>query len=94
MYSSTLSSYAFGHLSRQKDFAMALYGVAAMFAPLAGPFFGGYLTDNWSWQWVFIINIPLCLISIALIKFLIPKDEPVKEKYNKNLISLDLLELQ
>ena len=67
----------------KKGFAMALYGVAAMFAPLAGPFFGGYLTDNWSWQWVFIVNIPLCLISIALIKFLIPKDEPVKEKYNK-----------
>lgn len=67
----------------KKGLAMALFGVAAMFAPLAGPFFGGYLTDNWSWQWVFIINIPLCLISLALIKFFVPKDEPVKEKYNK-----------
>jgi len=67
----------------KKGIAMALFGVAAMFAPLAGPFFGGYLTDNWSWQWVFIINIPLCIISIFLIKFLIPTDKPVKLKYNK-----------
>ena len=67
----------------RKDLAMALFGVAAMFAPLAGPFFGGYLTDNWSWQWVFIINIPLCILSIGLIKFLIPSDIPQKQKYNK-----------
>ena len=50
----------------KKGLAMALFGVAAMFAPLAGPFFGGYLTDNYSWQWVFIINIPLCLLSLLL----------------------------
>lgn len=67
----------------RKDLAMALFGVAAMFAPLAGPFFGGYLTDNWSWQWVFIINIPLCILSIGLVKFLIPSDIPQKQKYNK-----------
>lgn len=67
----------------KKDIAMALFGVAAMFAPLAGPFFGGYLTDNWSWQWVFIINIPLCFLSILLILLVIPTDKPVKEKYNK-----------
>lgn len=67
----------------KKGLAMALFGVAAMFAPLAGPFFGGYLTDNYSWQWVFIINIPLCLLSLLLVQLILPKDEIVKEKYNK-----------
>ena len=67
----------------KKGLAMALYGVAAMFSPLAGPFFGGYLTDNFSWQWVFIINIPLCILSIILIKILIPEDVVTRDKYNK-----------
>ena len=67
----------------QKGLAMALYGVAAMFSPLAGPFFGGYLTDNYSWQWVFIINIPLCILSIFLVKILLPDDIVIRDKYNK-----------
>lgn len=68
---------------KQKGIAMALFGVAAMFSPLVGPFFGGYLTDNFSWQWVFIINIPLCILSLVLVKIFLEDDVIVKEKYNK-----------
>ena len=67
----------------QRGVAMGLFGVAAMFSPLAGPFIGGYLTDNWSWQWIFIINIPLCMISFALVKMFVANDKPEKQKYNK-----------
>ena len=67
----------------QRGVAMSLFGVAAMFSPLAGPFMGGYLTDNYSWQWIFIINIPLCILSLVLIKFLVNDDVPEKLKYNK-----------
>jgi DHA2 family multidrug resistance protein len=67
----------------QRGVAMGLFGVAAMFSPLAGPFLGGYLTDNLSWQWVFIINIPLCMISFLLIKLFVPSEKPEKLKYNK-----------
>jgi DHA2 family multidrug resistance protein len=67
----------------QRGVAMGLFGVAAMFSPLAGPFLGGYLTDNFSWQWVFIINIPLCMISFLLIKLFVPSEKPEKLKYNK-----------
>ena len=67
----------------QRGVAMALFGVAAMFSPLAGPFVGGYLTDNYSWQWIFIINIPLCLLSLILIKLFVADETPVKQKYNK-----------
>lgn len=67
----------------QRGLAMGLFGVAAMFSPLAGPFIGGYLTDNYSWQWIFIINIPLCMISFLLVKLFVSNDKPEKQKYNK-----------
>lgn len=67
----------------QRGLAMGLFGVAAMFSPLAGPFIGGWLTDNYSWQWIFIMNIPLCMISFLLVKLFVPNDKPEKQKYNK-----------
>ena len=67
----------------QRGVAMGLFGVAAMFSPLAGPFMGGYLTDNYSWQWIFIMNIPLCMLSFLLVKLFVPSDKPEKQKYNK-----------
>lgn len=67
----------------QRGVAMSLFGVAAMFSPLAGPFVGGYLTDNLSWQWVFIINIPLCMLSFLLVKIFVPSDKPVKPPKKK-----------
>ncbi|MGN1152869.1 MAG: DHA2 family efflux MFS transporter permease subunit [Candidatus Gastranaerophilaceae bacterium] len=67
----------------KRGVAMGLFGVAAMFSPLAGPYMGGYLTDNWSWQWVFIINIPLCILSIILIKFILPDTKPLAPEKRK-----------
>ncbi len=67
----------------QRGVAMGLFGVAAMFSPLAGPFIGGYLTDNYSWQWIFIMNIPLCMLSFILVKIFLSNDKPEKQKYNK-----------
>lgn len=67
----------------QRGVAMGLFGVAAMFSPLAGPYMGGYLTDYMSWQWVFIINIPLCMLSVILIKFLLPDTKPVPKEERK-----------
>ena len=45
--------------------AMALAGLGAMLGPLAGPSLGGWLTDNMSWRWVFLINIPIGLMALA-----------------------------
>jgi len=67
----------------KRGVAMGLFGVAAMFSPLSGPFLGGYLTDNFSWQWVFIINIPLCILSSILIKFFVASDRPPKTNKKK-----------
>ena len=39
--------------------AFALYSMAIVTAPVVGPPLGGWITDNWSWRWVFFINIPI-----------------------------------
>ncbi len=69
--------------AEKRGLAMGLFGIAALFSPLAGPFLGGFLTDNWSWQWIFIINIPLCMIAFLLVKLFVSDEKPQKLKYNK-----------
>src|ERR1700760_1157730 len=45
--------------------AMTLFGLAALLAPVVGPTLGGWITDNYSWRWVFYINVPVGLIALA-----------------------------
>src|ERR1700746_1317089 len=47
--------------------AFALFGVAVVVAPVVGPTLGGWLSDNVSWQWCFLINVPVGMIAMALI---------------------------
>jgi MFS transporter, DHA2 family, multidrug resistance protein len=51
---------------RQHGIAMAVFGVGIMFGPIVGPLLGGWITDNWSWHWIFFINVPIGIISILL----------------------------
>jgi DHA2 family multidrug resistance protein len=46
--------------------AFALYGMAVVVAPAIGPTFGGWITDNFSWHWIFFINLPVGLLSLYL----------------------------
>jgi DHA2 family multidrug resistance protein len=46
--------------------AMATFGVGIMFGPIIGPLVGGWITDNWSWHWIFFINVPIGIISILM----------------------------
>ena len=51
--------------------AFALYSMAIVTAPAIGPPLGGWITDNWSWRWVFFINIPIGILSLILTKRLV-----------------------
>jgi MFS transporter, DHA2 family, multidrug resistance protein len=51
--------------------AFALYGIAVVFAPAIGPTLGGWITDNFSWRWIFFINIPVGALSLLLVYHLL-----------------------
>jgi DHA2 family multidrug resistance protein len=51
---------------RKRGMAFAVYGMAVVLAPAIGPTLGGYITDHFSWRWVFFINIPVGIVSLLL----------------------------
>jgi len=67
----------------QRGMAMAVFGIGIMFGPIMGPLLGGWITDNWSWHWIFFINVPIGIISILMTLFFIfdpPYMKPTKLK--------------
>ena len=55
----------------KQGIAMAVYGMGVVFAPVVGPTLGGWITDNYTWRWIFLINIPVGICSILLTSLLI-----------------------
>lgn len=51
----------------KRGIAMAFWGMTTVVAPLLGPILGGWITENWSWQWIFFINVPLGLAATAVV---------------------------
>ena len=50
----------------KRGMAFAVYGMAVVFAPAIGPTLGGWITDNYSWRWIFYINVPISILSLFL----------------------------
>jgi len=55
--------------------AMALWGMGVMVGPILGPPLGGWLTDTWSWHWVFLINVPIGIAALLGVAASLPTDE-------------------
>ncbi len=64
--------------------AMAIFGIGVMFGPIVGPVLGGWITDNWSWNWIFYINIPIGIISVIMIMLFI-QDPPYLKKIKQKM---------
>jgi len=58
----------------KRGLAFALYGVTAIIAPTIGPTLGGWITDNYSWRWIFFINLPVGILTLLLVYRLV--DDP------------------
>lgn len=60
--------------------AFAVFGMAVVVAPVVGPTLGGYLADNAGWQWCFLVNGPVGLLTIALVWLVLPTSTPTEER--------------
>jgi len=73
----------------QRGQAFAIYGIAVVVAPVVGPTLGGWITDTYSWHWVFLINVPMGIISLFLVGMLV--NEPSgAEQERQRLLSAGL----
>jgi MFS transporter, DHA2 family, multidrug resistance protein len=65
--------------SSKRGMAFAVYGMAVVLAPAIGPTLGGWITDHYSWRWIFYVNVPFGLLSLSLTSFMV-QDPPHMEK--------------
>jgi DHA2 family multidrug resistance protein len=74
----------------KRGMAFALYGVTAVFAPTVGPTLGGWITFNYSWRWIFLINLPVGLLTLALV-FRLIEDPPYLGRLKAAGVKLDYI---
>jgi DHA2 family multidrug resistance protein len=66
--------------TREHGMAMAVFGMGIVLAPIAGPVVGGWITDNWTWRWVFYINVPTGILAVMLAMAFIHDPSYVRKK--------------
>jgi DHA2 family multidrug resistance protein len=77
----------------KQGMAMAIYGMGVVVAPTLGPTLGGWITDNYSWRWIFLLNVPVGIISVIMISFLIFDPIHMVRKTFKQGLKIDFLGL-
>jgi len=82
----------------KRGMAFAVYGLAVVVAPTIGPWLGGWITDNFSWRWIFYINVPVGIISLLLTSVLVSdppymKRASVKRGFRIDYIGIGLISL-
>jgi DHA2 family multidrug resistance protein len=76
--------------------AQTMFGVAALLAPVVGPTLGGYITDEYSWRWIFLINIPVGIGALVLCAMVVRDPEYLtdqRKELKKQPLNFDILGL-
>ena len=74
----------------KRGMAFALYGITIVCAPAIGPTLGGWITDNYSWRWIFYINVPVGILAVVLVHQLI-EDPPYLKRVKNAFANFDYL---
>jgi len=72
----------------KRSVAFALYGMAVVVAPAIGPTIGGWITDNYTWRWIFFLNIPVGILSILLTSRIV-EDPPYLKRVREKVGGID-----
>jgi MFS transporter, DHA2 family, multidrug resistance protein len=74
----------------KRGLAFALYGVTAVCGPVLGPMLGGWITDNYSWRWIFYINVPVGILALLMVQLLV-QDPPYLTRSKKGFANFDFV---
>lgn len=75
----------------KRGLAMAVYGLGVIVAPIFGPVLGGWLTDNYSWRWMFYINVPFGALAILLVQSFVEDPPYLRDNHNKSGGKIDFI---
>jgi DHA2 family multidrug resistance protein len=76
--------------TEKRGMAFAIYAMAVVVAPALGPTIGGWITDNYSWRWIFFMNIPFGILSVSLTSILV-SDPPWLKSKNAGGVKVDYI---
>ncbi|KNC08618.1 multidrug resistance protein B [Klebsiella sp. RIT-PI-d] len=77
----------------KRTFALAMWSMTVIIAPICGPILGGYICDNFNWGWIFFINVPMGIIAVTLSATLLKGRETETQSVKMNYVGLVLLVL-
>lgn len=63
----------------EQGMAMAVFGMAVVLGPAFGPTLGGWIVDNYSWPWIFFINVPIGIVSLTMVSHFVHDPEDIRE---------------
>jgi MFS transporter, DHA2 family, multidrug resistance protein len=75
----------------RRGIAQAIFGIGVAVAPTLGPTLGGYLTDSYSWPWIFFVNIPIGILAALMAFAFVPDSPAAGQKRQADLVGIGLL---
>ncbi|MBS0334111.1 MAG: DHA2 family efflux MFS transporter permease subunit, partial [Proteobacteria bacterium] len=70
---------------QKRGLALALFGLTVILAPTIGPTLGGVITDNLSWRWIFLINLPVAALSLFLVGTILVEPEALEKERRRRI---------